>query len=252
MKDFYSTVLTWTHRGSTWILIALTTCVALACAAYELEQIEATTLFSTYIEPIMYEPRFLLLLALLTFVALCAALPSANRVLTLNLTHRDFRINMLDVQRAYWLMHQADREGVFELKEQFDAVRERIDWALSQPELREIDQNLLVVAAQMSTKSKDLAEAFSQEKETRARAAIAQRLEDIVDFEARVHVAAQLEADIRGLLREIDMRETSARAQLALHMEVIEPLLDNVGYKLTLDEPENVVKLTKGFPEPGE
>ena len=57
---------------------------------------------------------------------LLAFMPANWRVLALENSHRSFRMRMEDVARAYMVAHAADREGVFQMSSEFDAVRERV------------------------------------------------------------------------------------------------------------------------------
>ena len=94
--------------------------------------------------------------ALLVMVALF--LPSTRRVLQLETSHRAFEVNMDDVTRAYRAAHMADRAETFQMRREFDAVRERYQYLKDQPDMAEIDAELLTMAAQMSAQSSELAE----------------------------------------------------------------------------------------------
>ncbi|MEM7644555.1 MAG: DNA repair protein, partial [Pseudomonadota bacterium] len=99
-----------------------------------------------------------LLLALLGF------LPANSRMRRLEVTNRNFQVSMTDVAQAYDYVHRADREGVFELSREFDAMRERIDWMRNHPELAGMEHDVLQLAAQMSVESRELAQIYADEK----------------------------------------------------------------------------------------
>ena len=68
-------------------------------------------------------------------LGLCFFVPSHDRVMRLETSHRDFRVTMWDVAQAYQAAHAADREGVFSLPSEFDSVRERIEHLRRHPVL---------------------------------------------------------------------------------------------------------------------
>ena len=59
-------------------------------------------------------------------VLLCVYLPANWRMLRLETSHRRFEIGMQDVARAHAAAHAADRQDLFQLSSEFDAVRERL------------------------------------------------------------------------------------------------------------------------------
>ena len=148
------------------------------------------------------------------FVMLALFLPSARRVQRLENSHRRFEINMDDVTRAYRAAHMADRAEMFEMHREFDAVRERYQFLKSQPELGELDAELLTIAAQMSEQTREMAEVYSEAKVARARESLIQRK---VDAEALEHRIQQAFADMRELKRvmeDVDIEESAVAAQL--------------------------------------
>ncbi|MBJ3762242.1 DNA repair protein [Maribius pontilimi] len=130
-------------------------------------------------------------------LAVVACLPSGLRVLDLERTHRDFSITMSDVAEAYRICHAADRQGVFTLSEQFDAVKERILYLRQHPDLGNLEPDVLEAASEMSYASRDLAETYSDENVARARGFLAHRQEEAALFEDRFERALKICRDLR-------------------------------------------------------
>ncbi len=150
--------------------------------------------------------------ALLVMIALF--LPSARRVLQLETSHRRFEIDMDDVTRAYRAAHMADRAETFEMRREFDAVRERYQFLKAQPDLAEMDAELLTIAAQMSEQSHELAEVYSDAKIARVRDALVQRHADAKALDARIQQTHGDLRELKRLMEEVDVEETSVTAQL--------------------------------------
>ncbi|MEO9827176.1 MAG: DNA repair protein [Paracoccaceae bacterium] len=150
--------------------------------------------------------------ALLIMVALF--LPSTRRVMRLETSHRDFEVNMDDVTRAYRAAHMADRAETFEMRREFDAVRERYQYLKDQPGLAEMDAELLTMAAQMSAQSRELAEVYSDEKVARARDSLVQRHADASELEARIQQAFADTRELKRLMEDVDAEESSVASQL--------------------------------------
>lgn len=147
-------------------------------------------------------------------VAVAITFPSALRVMRLEAAHRSFEIGMDDVTRAYRAAHMADRAQMFDIHREFDAVRERYKYLRELPELSEIDAELLTVAAQMSEQSRELAETFSDEKVARAKESLKQRLRDTETLQDRIQGAHAAIRQIRRLIDEVDIEESTVAAQI--------------------------------------
>lgn len=159
--------------------------------------------------------------ALLIMVALF--LPSARRVMKLETSHREFRVNMDDVTHAYRAAHMADRAETFQMRREFDAVRERYQFLKEHPGLAEMDAELLTVAAQMSEQSRALAEVYSDEKVARARESLKQRLVDAETLQERIQQAHADMRELKRMMDDADVEESSVTAQLQrLRAEVSE------------------------------
>lgn len=96
-------------------------------------------------------------------------IPSADRIMSLERSHRKFRLSMEDVARAYHVCHTADRSGVFTMSSEFDALRERLSYLRDHPDLDSLEPQFLVLAAQMSHQSRELADIYNDEKVDRAK-----------------------------------------------------------------------------------
>lgn len=156
---------------------------------------------------------------------LCGFLPSAFRVMRLEAGHRDFRVRMDDVTRAYWAAHAADRAGTFTLPREFDAVRERILFLRDHPDLGALDGELLELAAQMSHESRELAEMFSEDKVARARESLARREADAGALEGKIADARVLTGELRRWLDRVTIEEDVARSQIARLRQELSELL---------------------------
>ncbi|CUH25101.1 hypothetical protein JSE7799_00683 [Jannaschia seosinensis] len=141
-------------------------------------------------------------------------LPANSRVRRLELTNRDFHLSMDDVTRAYAHVHAADREGAFQLSREFDAMRERIDWMRDHPDLAELEHDVLLVAAQMSVESRELADIYSSEKVERARSFLRQRQQEVEDYRTRISMAQATVQEIRRWMQAISVEEGLAEKQI--------------------------------------
>ena len=150
--------------------------------------------------------------ALLVMVALF--LPSTRRVLQLEASHRAFEVNMDDVTRAYRAAHMADRAETFQMRREFDAVRERYQYLKDQPDMAEIDAELLTMAAQMSAQSRELAEVYSEEKVARARESLVQRHADASALDEQLQQAFADARELKRLMEDVDAEESAVASQL--------------------------------------
>lgn len=146
---------------------------------------------------------------------LCSFLPSAVRVMRLEATHRDFSLRMEDVARAYWAAHAADRTGVFKLKREYDAVRERLRFLRNHPDLEDLDNDLLELAAQMGSESRELARIYSDERIARAKEHLSLRQHEAEELSRRITKAHTATAELRRLMNEVDIEEDVVRSQMS-------------------------------------
>jgi len=170
-------------------------------------------------------------LALLS-VFLLAYMPSHLRMLQLERSHRDFRVRMEDVGRAYWATHQADRTGVFKMKSEYDAVRERMMFLRDHPDLGSLEPDILEVASQMSKTSEELARIYSDENVVRAQEFLAQREAEATSMKERIEHAQNTVVEMRQRMTAVDMDEDVAASQLKRLKQSLSELLPELGLSM--------------------
>lgn len=164
----------------------------------------------------------------LAVLGLCVYLPTNQRILRLETSHRRFAINMQDVARAYEAVHRADREGVFQLKSEFDAVRERMNFLRNHPDLSVLETDLLEVAAQMGAISHELAEVYSDERVDRARNFLTQRQQEVKLIEERLEEAKVIANDIHNWAMRVEIEEDVARSEIQRLSELLNDVMPEI------------------------
>jgi hypothetical protein len=162
-------------------------------------------------------------------LGLCFFVPMNDQVLRLENSHRVFRVSMWDVAQAYREAHAADRDGVFELRSEFDSVRDRLEHLRRHPDLSSLEPEILEIAAQMSHESRELAEIYSSEHVDRARTFLRQRQEEAEQMRARVQAAQATCRELKRWLERVEADEQTARAEVArlrAELEELLPVLD--------------------------
>lgn len=167
-------------------------------------------------------------------------MPSAGRIMSLERTHRDFKITMEDVARAYHVCHTADRAGLFTMSSEFDAVRERLSHLRDHPDLDSLEPQVLELAAQMSQQSRELADIYSDEKVTRAKTFLRQRQEEVERQQSLIVEAHHALRDIRKWSQQVELEESVVASQLSQLEEQLEATLPSLGYTLGKDSAEVV------------
>ena len=178
-------------------------------------------------------------------VLLCAYLPSNWRIARLETSHRRFEIGMRDVARAYALAHAADREGLFQLSSEFDAVRERLAYLRDHPDLGALEPALLEVAAQMSHISHELAEVYSDDRVARARAFLTQRQQEVEAFNARLEQAKQTCRELKHWAHQVELEESVAVSQLTRLRDELHAILPEMGLEDTVGPDGRIVEIAK-------
>ncbi|EAR51590.1 hypothetical protein OG2516_01686 [Oceanicola granulosus HTCC2516] len=181
-----------------------------------------------------------LLLTLMCF------LPSSGRVLALENSHRNFRISMEDVAKAYHYCHAADRQGVFTMSSEFDQVRERLGYLRDHPDLARLEPAVMEVAAQMSQQSRHLADVYSDEKVARAREFLAQRQEEAEMQQERIVEALHACTEIRRWREQVELEESVVSSQVQRLEEQLEACLPQLGFSVVPnhgDIAENVTRM---------
>lgn len=162
---------------------------------------------------------------------LCFFLPTNARIMRLENSHRHFAIGMQDIARAYAVAHGADRDGLFQMSSEFDAVRERLAYLRNHPDLDRLEPDLLEVAAQMSHISQELADVYSVEKVARARDFLRQRQEEIARFNTRIDQAKQVASEMKHWLHEVELEEAVSASQLQRLQDELRAILPELGHE---------------------
>ncbi|PWJ19181.1 DNA repair protein [Jannaschia seohaensis] len=180
----------------------------------------------------------------LLLIVLIGFLPANARMRRLEVTNRDFRISMADVAQAYHYVHQADREGTFQLSREFDAMRERIEWMRHHPDLAELEYDVLQAAAQMSVESRDLAQIYSTEKVERARSFLRERQREVEQYRQRISMAQATVGEIKRWMQAVSVEEGLAEKQIERLQKDLAEVTDAL--KLTgHDRPKNIVGMRR-------
>ncbi|MFK7835064.1 MAG: DNA repair protein [Sulfitobacter sp.] len=185
-------------------------------------------------------------------VGLCFFLPSNRRIMQLENSHRRFSIGMEDVARAYAAVHAADRAETFQLSSEFDAVRERLAYLRDHPDLSLLEPALLEVAAQMSHISRELAEVYSDDKISRARAFLKERQQEIALFNERLEQAKGISTDLKHWVHEVELEESVAVAQLERLRAEMQEILPELGIDSTVKEQTALDNTVVGLPKAAE
>lgn len=227
-------------RGAQYIALALVAGLALAALGWTLAAATGAMAWMDLSGPSDAEtapplsPGMLIQCgATLVLLALCAMIPACLRVMSLERAHRDFTVSMEDVARAYATVHGADRAGLFTLHREFDSIRERLGALRAHPALRDLEPEILDLAAQMSHESRDLARAFSAEAVSRARRFLGQRQEEAARFEQLVVEAQADSTELRQWLERVELDESVARSRLQRLRGELDEILPRIGLTLT-------------------
>ncbi|WP_176559288.1 DNA repair protein [Rubellimicrobium roseum] len=168
-------------------------------------------------------------------VMIAAFFPSSLRVLSLERSHRDFRLTMEDVSLAYHAAHVADRKGVFTLSSEFDQVRERIDYLREHPDLKLLEADILTMAAQMSQQSHRLAEIYNDEKVARAKSFLAQRQQEAEEQQKRIGEALVICRELMRWTSQVELEEATVASQIQQLEEQLRRVLPSLGQDLDRD-----------------
>lgn len=182
-------------------------------------------------------------------VVLCIFLPGNARIMALETSHRRFNIGMQDVARAYHAAHAADREGLFQMSSEFDAVRERLGWLRHHPDLSTLEPDILELAAQMSYVSRELADVYSDDKVGRARQFLRQRQEEVDMFNARLVQAKQISQELKHWAHEVDLEESVAASQMQRLRDDLRGVLPELGLEEVVRADGTVVEIGRNAAE---
>jgi hypothetical protein len=164
-------------------------------------------------------------------VAIAAMVPAMLRVARLEASHRNFAVGMEDVARAYHLAHSADRAGVYRLRHEFDAVRERIAHLREHPDLDGIEHDVLELAAQMSTQTRRLAKTYSDDAVDRARRFLQQRQEEVERTREAIAKARYAAREIGRWSEAVGLEEAAVEGELRSLEADLEDVLPQLGFE---------------------
>ncbi len=169
-------------------------------------------------------------------------LPANGRMMALENAHRKFSLQMRDIAEAYQVAHAADRNGVFALASEFDAVKERMAFLREHPDLQALEPEILELAAQMSQVSHELADLYGDAKVNRARTFLKQRQEEIELFQERIQNAQVVMHELRQWTRDVEIEESIAKSQLGRLREELFELLPELSAQLQSSTDDNEPK----------
>ena len=191
------------------------------------------TLSATFGETVITDAGMFLQIALTVIAAsFIFFLPTNARIVSLENSHRDFNIKMEDVARAYHYAHSADRAGVFRIGSEFDEVRERIAYLRSHPDLQQLENDVLEVAAQMGQQSKHIAEIYSDENVARAKEILAQRQQEAARQEELITEAMNDCTEINRWAEQVEVEEAMVASRLGQLEERLRHVLPRLGYEI--------------------
>lgn len=170
-------------------------------------------------------------------ILLLAYLPSNLRMAQLERSHRSFTVGMEDVARAYAHAHAADRAQVFTLSNEFEAMRQRMEYMRAHPHFQELEPEILQLAAQMSVQTRDLARTYSEEKVERAKGFLRQRQQEVHLLQDRLDAALKIKDELRRWLTDIEIEERHSNAQMKRLEADLREILPKLGYDFELDDP---------------
>jgi hypothetical protein len=182
------------------------------------------------------------IIATIILASLFFFMPSAGRILSLERSHRNFRLSMEDVARAYHVCHTADRSGIFTMSSEFDAVRERLAYLRDHPDLDSLEPQVLEIAAQMSHQSRELADIYNVEKVARAKMFLHQRQQEAERQQQLIIEAHHALRDIRKWSQQVELEESVVASQLSQLQEQLDATLPALGYTLG-NQSANIVPL---------
>lgn len=203
--------------------------------------------FSVAIGGVAYEQAGMYAQIGLTVLAvlLCFYLPANARIMRLENSHRRFELGMQDVARAYAIAHSADRDNLFQLSSEFDAVRERLAYLREHPDLESLEPALLEMAAQMSHISRELADVYATDKVTRAREFLKQRQEEVAQFNTRLENAKKLTSEMKHWVHEVELEESVAASQLQRLQDELREIMPELGREEILRPDGTVIDMNK-------
>jgi len=241
----YQSLVARSHRILHSISMVLILFIGLAAIGYTIASALGITpwlTFSARFGEIVYPQAGMMTQIVVTVIlaSLFFFMPSAGRIMSLERSHRDFKMSMEDVARAYHVCHTADRSGVFTMSSEFDEVRERLSYLRDHPDLDSLEPQVLELAAQMSQQSRELADVYSDDKVSRAKMFLQQRQEEVERQQTLIVEALHALRDIRKWSQQVELEESVVASQLSQLEEQLEATLPSLGYSLGTNSAEIV------------
>ncbi|MBU2868643.1 DNA repair protein [Pacificibacter marinus] len=168
-------------------------------------------------------------------IGLCAFLPGVHHIQRLERSHRDFKLSMDDVARAYQISHAEDRSGVFALSSEFEDMRDRLDRMRKHPDLGHLEPEILELAAQMSHMTRDLALVYSEPKVARAKEFLRHRQEELDRFNENLSLALTVTQELQRWQNDVEASELEANRQMDRLEKDLKEILPQLGYEMDED-----------------
>lgn len=171
-------------------------------------------------------------------LGLCAFLPGVHHIQRLERSHRDFKLSMDDVAKAYQISHAADRNGAFALSTEFEDMRDRLDNMRRHPDLGHLEPEILELAAQMSHMTRDLALVYSETKVARAKEFLRHRQQELDTFNENLSLALTVTQDLQRWQNDVEASELEANRQMDRLEKDLKEILPQLGYEMDEDRAE--------------
>ena len=176
-------------------------------------------------EPVPQAGQILQLALTVFAITLCFFMPANRRILALENTHRRFNIALEDIEKAYISAHAADRAGLFQAGHEFEDMKSRLTYLRDHPDFRDLEPELLEIAAQMSFASRELSERYSDARVARARSFLEQRQQELELFNQRIEHAKAINTEFKTWINRLDLEENVAAAQMDRLLDELEHVL---------------------------
>lgn len=178
-------------------------------------------------------------------LSLCFFLPANWRMMRLEDSHRRFELGVNDITRAYHAAHAADRDGLFRTQDAFDDMRDRVSFMRDHPDLGHLEPEILDLAAKMSHISRDLADAYCDDRVSRARSFLKERQYEVDRFNDRLAHARAIHSEFSNWITRIELDENVARAQMERLLDELETLLPELNKPTPVPAIPGTAKVTR-------
>jgi hypothetical protein len=197
---------------------------------------------------IVKDNGIILQISICLFLVLAALLLSTlSRLARLERLQKTSALSLPDIATAYRLSHAADRKGAFALVGEFDQMRLRMDHLRNHPDLQDLQDDLLMIAAQMSMQTRDLARIYSDENVNGATDFLHQRQLDVQALSDQLTIARTTCDELRACTTTIDADDDQIRQHIEQLEHELKDILPSLGFSPIAARPRhgNVVALQK-------